>query len=155
MRDATASRNKANAKHGRTGRGDPTYVSWQAMKTRCLNPNSDQYPAYGGRGIGIAPAWLDFEGFLADMGERPPGTTLDRWPNVDGSYAPGNCRWATMREQENNKRNNVLFEHDGKTQTVAEWARESGVPYQTLRKRLDAGWSVHQALTQPIAQRSR
>ncbi len=119
------------------------------MRTRCLNEKSDQYPEYGGRGIKVALAWDSFAAFLADMGERPAGTTLDRWPDVNGDYAPGNCRWATMQQQENNKRNNVLLTHGGKTQTVAEWARETGLIYQTIRQRLKHGWSVAEALTLP------
>ncbi len=153
--ELTAARNTASTKHGKAGRSDLTYSSWQAMKTRCTNPRSDQYPAYGGRGIRVAPAWLDFRAFLADMGERPPGTTIDRWPNVDGDYEPGNCRWATMREQENNKRNNVLVTHDGKTRTVAEWARETGIGYQTIRKRLLGGWTPAESLTLAISRRPR
>lgn len=124
------------------------------MRTRCLNPKSDQYPQYGGRGIKVAEAWDSFEVFLADMGERPAGTTLDRWPDVNGDYRPGNCRWATMRQQENNKRNNVLLTHAGKTQTVAEWAREKGLIYQTIRARLRAGWSVAEALDMPPDRRT-
>jgi hypothetical protein len=154
-RELTSARNKASAKHGRTGRSDPTYSSWQSMKTRCTNPRSEQYPTYGGRGIRVTPAWLDFSAFIADMGERPPGTTLDRWPNVNGDYEPGNCRWATMREQENNKRNNVLVTHEGRTQTVAEWAREKGLVYQTLRARLRGGWTTAEAMTFTVSRRPR
>lgn len=117
------------------------------MRTRCLNPNSSQWPRYGGRGIKIAGRWEDFAAFLADMGPRPAGTTLDRWPDVNGHYQPGNCRWATMLEQENNKRNNVRLTHDGRTQTVAEWSRETGIGYQTIRKRMEAGWSAVDTLT--------
>lgn len=121
------------------------------MRTRCLNPQSSQWPRYGGRGIKIADRWSDFTAFLADMGPRPAGTTLDRWPNVNGDYEPGNCRWATMREQENNKRNNVTLTHDGRTQTVAEWARETGIGYQTIRKRMEASWSDAEVLTRSVA----
>ena len=85
------------------------------------------------------------------MGPRPAGTTLDRWPNVNGDYEPGNCRWATMREQENNKRNNITLTHDGRTQTVAEWAREAGIGYQTIRKRMEASWSDAEVLTRSVA----
>ena len=96
-------------KHGHNRPGSVTreYNSYTSMKTRCLNPNSPNYSMYGGRGIAICQRWLDgFENFLADMGERPNGKTLDRI-DVDGNYEPGNCRWATLSEQQKNKRCHV------------------------------------------------
>lgn len=87
-----------NFVHGQVG--TPTYKSWDAAKQRCFNPRDDHFPAYGGRGITMCPAWRSsFAAFLADMGERPEGTTLDRYPNNDGNYEPGNCRWATPAQQ--------------------------------------------------------
>lgn len=83
--------------------GTRTYRSWDSMKQRCLNSNDPSYPRYGGRGIEICSQWLTFIGFYADMGERPEGLTLDRIDN-DGNYEPGNCRWATAKEQRANQR---------------------------------------------------
>lgn len=84
--------------HAKRGYKSPTYYSWASMWTRCTNPNVKSYKDYGGRGVQICEQWGDFENFLADMGERPDGRTLDR-SNVNGNYEPGNCRWATRKEQ--------------------------------------------------------
>lgn len=84
----------------------PTYYSWQAMLLRCNNPVSKSYKDYGGRGITICDRWHTFENFLADMGERPAKRTLDRI-KVNGNYEPGNCRWATGKEQAMNTQKNA------------------------------------------------
>lgn len=81
----------------------PTYRSWQGLKRRCESPNDPAYRDYGGRGIKVCERWASFENFLADMGERPQGTTLDR-VDVNGNYEPANCRWATHRQQSRNRR---------------------------------------------------
>lgn len=92
-------------KHGHKAKGkaSPTYVSWSNMIQRCTNPNHHRYPLYGGRGIEVCESWHLFVNFLADMGERPGGLTLDR-ENNDGNYEKDNCRWATNSEQNGNKR---------------------------------------------------
>lgn len=89
--------------HGHTRPESPTYRAWGAMKTRCTNPNQPKWKYYGGRGITVCHRWSRFENFLADMGEKPAGLTLDRI-DVNGNYEPGNCRWATWHEQRVNQR---------------------------------------------------
>lgn len=121
--------------HHRVGHRTGTYLSWDTMTQRCLNPRNPNYPNYGGRGIGIHPSWRSFPMFLADMGERPPRGTLERI-NTDGNYEPSNCKWATRQEQLNNKRTNVVVEHDGKRMTLSQWAEFLGIPYMRL-------WHLH------------
>lgn len=94
-------------KHGHAKKGAHTraYQTWRHMKDRCLNPRNKRFFDYGGRGIKVCDRWLNsFENFLADMGERPEGKTLDRYPDNNGNYEPGNCRWATPLQQQQNRR---------------------------------------------------
>lgn len=122
------------------------------MKTRCINPKAINYPHYGGRGVKVCERWLhSFENFLADMGPAPSNKhTLDRFPNQEGDYEPGNCRWATHKTQNNNRRGNRLLTFQGKTQTVAQWADDIGINSSTLYHRLYRGMSVEMALTRGV-----
>lgn len=132
-------------RHGYTG--TPTWNSWSSMIERCSKP---AWKYYHGRGITVCDRWLKFENFLADMGERPPGTTLDRIDG-NGNYEPANCRWADHQTQLNNRPNfNRRLTFDGRTQTMAEWARELGMGVTTLHERLDMGWSIERALTTSV-----
>jgi hypothetical protein len=99
---AVEARRQATTVHGK--HRTPTYRSWDGMKQRCLNPRATGYKRYGGSGVTVCDQWLTFAGFLADMGERPEGTTLDRIDPARG-YEPGNCRWATASEQNRNRPN--------------------------------------------------
>lgn len=93
---------KRNTKHGM--HGTPTYRSWRSMLSRCENPSFREYKYWGGRGITVCDEWHKFENFYEDMGLRPKGTSLDRWPNNEGNYKSTNCRWATTKEQRSNQR---------------------------------------------------
>ncbi len=109
--DVTAKRNSDSATHGQAGKTG-AWRSWSAMRTRCLNPNSDAFDRYGGAGITICERWHSFANFFADMGARPHGLTLERKDNAKG-YDPDNCRWATRAEQNRNKRNPGPRRHHG------------------------------------------
>ena len=133
--------------YGVANRADPTYTTWQSMNQRCNYPAHKSYARYGGRGISVCARWADFCAFLADMGPRPAGTTLDRFPNADGNYEPGNCRWATSKQQSRNRRSSVWISHGGETLTLVEWAEKTGIKADTIAFRLRAGWPADEALT--------
>ena len=136
-------------RHGRTTGNDRTYRSWAGIIQRCTNPNDKRWHDYGGRGIAVCERWREFLNFLADMGERPEGKSIDRINNNLG-YSPENCRWATPLEQQNNMSTNVIVTHDGKTKTVREWADLLKIEKQTLYFRLRRGWTVERALGTPL-----
>ena len=137
--------------HSRNGKQTPTYVSYISMITRCCSPNHNSYPDYGGKGITVCDRWRNsFLAFLADMGERPLGTTLDRYPDKSGNYEPGNCRWATPFQQCCNRRCSRLVTIEGRTLCLSEWAQVRGWSINTIRSRMKLGWSAERALTEPI-----
>lgn len=135
--------------HGQ--RHTPEYHIWLSIIQRCHNPNNPTYHHYGGRGIVVCDRWREsFENFYADMGPRPKMARLrehsiERVDN-DGAYAPDNCRWATYTAQSRNRRNNRQITFRGVTRTVTDWEKETGL---SVRLRLNAGWSVERALTEP------
>jgi hypothetical protein len=132
--------------------GTPEWRSWSMMLDRCRNTRSESYSNYGGRGIIVCERWLKFENFLADMGKRPVGTTLDRYPNNDGNYEPGNSRWATRVEQANNTRRNRMIQYAGRSLSLADWSRDLCVTYKTLQQRLDRNPNVDAVFARLIAQ---
>lgn len=135
--------------HGQARKGKVCreWIVWQSAKNRCFNPSTIGYLDYGGRGIKMCERWKNsFEAFLEDMGRCPVGKVIDRINN-DGDYKPGNCRWATTFEQNNNKRNVPKITHDGKTLTKSEWDLERGYPIGTVARRIFEGCSVEKALT--------
>ena len=130
------------------GRKTRTYRIWAAMRERCHRQNHPYYNDYGGRSITVCERWNSFANFLSDMGEAPPGLTIDR---IDNNYEPGNCRWATIKEQSNNRRDNVLLEYRGQTLTIPQWAEQTGINVKVIEARLrKLKWSVSEALTREV-----
>lgn len=137
----------------------PTYITrpieyraWAGMKVRCLNPNFKDWHLYGGRGIRVCDKWRDsFESFYGDVGPRPSAVhSLDRYPNGDGNYEPGNVRWATRKQQARNwTHRNRLFTHEGESLTLPEWAERLGIARESLRDRIEGGWELGRALSTP------
>lgn len=123
---------------------------WQGMLRRCYYQKDKQYHNYGGRGITVCERWRkSYDAFVEDMGPRPSTKhSVDRYPNQDGNYESGNCRWATSKEQQNNRRNNRILTLMGRSQTMAQWAEELGISIYALSGRLSRGvMSVEEALT--------
>lgn len=143
--------NNDKIKHGLSK--NPLYQDWASMIRRCYNQNADNYERYGGRGIFVCEEWRDspekFIKWVESTGGRPKGTTLDRIDN-DGPYSPENCRWATYTQQSRNKRSNRFLTYNGETKCLSDWCKEFGLKNETLRARLNGGWSVEMALTTPI-----
>ena len=140
---------KANKRHGQSK--TPLHWRWALMHQRCTNTNLPGYKDYGGRGIRVCERWHTFENFAVDMGQPPPGTTLERRDN-NGHYCKENCYWGSLEEQANNKRTNRLITFQGRTQTLAQWIREKGLDYSTIWARLKRGWPIEKALTTPVKQ---
>ncbi len=130
------------------------HMTYTTMLDRCLCETDSDFKYYGARGIGVHPSWqVDFELFVdelyAEIGSRPRGAQLDRINN-DNGYVPGNLRWATSKENNNNKSNNRIVTAFGRTQTAAQWADEYGIPRQQVSNRLSRGWEPERAVSEPI-----
>ena len=139
--------------HGMTN--ERLYREWIDIKKRCNKPYSKPFKYYGARGIAICDEWANsfkaFSAWALANGYRDE-LTIDRI-DVNGPYSPDNCRWATKKEQGNNKRNNHMLTYGGKTQTLTQWADEVNISRTALRHRISSGWSVEQALTTPARKR--
>ena len=141
-----ASEHNSTHGHSRGYKRTKTYAAWSAMRRRCYDPKNSKYHRYGGRGISVCDAWLNsFENFLQDMGEAPENMSLDRINN-NGNYTPENCRWATQKEQVNN-RNVPLYTFNNETRSLKEWSKLSGVSEVTLRARLRKNLSAEEVLS--------
>jgi hypothetical protein len=148
--------NKINkTKHGgyRGDKESPEMSTWRSMMRRCYEFTKDNFGSYGGRGISVCEQWRGdngFANFLEDMGSKPSlGHTLDRIDN-EGNYCPENCRWATQKQQQNNKRSNTFLVHDGKRMTLKQWSEAIGIGSSTILERMKSGLSVSDALTKPL-----
>lgn len=148
-RARAASLIEENTRHGMYA--TPEYRAWGDMLNRCRNPKHRCYAYYGGRGITVCARWLKSDAFLADMGPRPsPKHSLERIDNSKG-YSPENCRWATRAVQANNTRKVRQITAFGRTQSIAAWAREGGIPAPAITWRLDNGWPPDEAVALPSA----
>jgi len=142
----------ANRKHRLEHPVHPLSGIWYGMHSRCENPNVKEFAYYGARGITVCARWsgkIGFENFVADMGPRPAGKSLERVVNSKG-YCPSNCVWATPKTQQRNTRHNRILILDGKAQCVAAWAEDLGIKSGTLCARLRMGWSTQRTLTTPV-----
>ena len=140
--------NGSRLRHGNRRKSGTSaeYSAWMKMRSRCNNKNNAAYKDYGGRGISVDPRWDSFEAFLADMGQRPSSAhSLDRIDNNKG-YSPENCRWATWKEQQRNRRSNTVYTVDGVTASLAEHCERTGVKYATAHRRLSVGASIEIAI---------
>lgn len=147
---AAIATSKAKKTHGKTvGGNQPIYRVWSNMMSRCYNQNVGSYKHYGARGIKVCDEWQTFSGFLADMGDCPEGMTLDRTDN-NSNYSKENCKWATQKEQCNNRRSNRHLEIDGVTMTVAQWGEQEGAQNAKLiYNRISFGWNAKDAVFKP------
>jgi hypothetical protein len=148
--------NQANAKHGdaRDGAVTPEYRAWRAMIARCHDPNHAAFELYGARGVTVCDEWRsDFTRFLADVGRRPSRRhSIDRWPNNEGNYEPGNVRWASPEEQARNQRTTRRYQFRGTWLTLGEIAERTGVPRERIYQRISKWkWTIEEAVSTPVS----
>lgn len=154
MRSATVNERERHG-HATLAGNTKTYECWRNMRRRCRDPRNKRFAQYGGRGITVCERWELFSNFLADMGERPAGMTIDRKDN-DGNYEPGNCRWATAQEQSRHRTSTIMVCIDGVSKCLAEWAVDFGADYNNARRRIqNFGWNPTRALLTPTLRRGR
>lgn len=150
--------------HARKGNQTPEYKAWGNMRDRCYLTTHISYPHYGGRGIEVCDRWRNgdgrmsgFECFLTDLGPRPSKRhSIDRYPNVDGNYEPGNVRWGTTKEQARNRTDNIYVDIGGVRQSLPDACELLGLDYRNVSNRMSRfGWSFERASTQPVQRGGR
>jgi len=161
-REVSSATGKLSLKHGHTVGKHATveYRAWKAMISRCADPANASYANYGGRGIEVCARWRGPDGFahfIADMGPRPGASSIKGGYSIDrvdnsGNYRPDNCRWATHRQQQRNRRSNHLVDYHGRKITLRELSEITGVSHVTLRWRLAQGWPIEQVVL-PVMRR--
>jgi hypothetical protein len=147
--------NGSRLRHGHRRKGKTTseYSVWMKMRSRCNNERCPAYKDYGARGIKVCARWDVFELFMLDMGPRPAGLSLDRIDN-DKGYEPSNCRWATMKQQQRNRRDNRIITFAGVSASLAEHCERLGLSYKTVHQRLSSGFTTDDALSRQRYQRA-
>jgi hypothetical protein len=142
---------EANTHHGKSS--TRLFLIWESMRKRTTNKNDVSYKNYGGRGITVCPEWQKFMPFYnwAMTHGYEDNLTIDR-KNVNGNYEPSNCQWATVKQQSNNRRNNIIITFNGETHNLKQWSEILKVSYKALFHRIKRGWSIEKALSTPVRQ---
>jgi len=150
--ERTKERGRAMTEAGLCITKDPAYGCWRSMNDRCYYTSHKHYLRYGGAGVSVFEEWrTSFEAFREYVGPRPsPQHSIDRFPCQSGNYEPGNVRWATPQEQQRNRSCNRMIDFQGLINPLAYWAEYLGIKPNTLRARLDKGWSVEKAFITPV-----
>lgn len=132
------------------------HSSWLGILKRVSATKGKYYRNYGARGITVCDRWRSFKNFVEDMGRRPgPEYSIDRYPNQDGNYEPGNCRWATTGEQTTNRCDNIFVDYNGERVLLVELTRRLGVSRGIVYGRLKLGWGLNEALHTPVQPRKK
>lgn len=153
LREDTPNSGWMRVRHGESSPPTAEWNAWAAMMSRCYILSAGNYGRYGGAGITVYESWHVYENFLDYMGRMPEsGMSPDRYPNGEGDYEPGNVRWATKRQQAQNRKTNHLLTIGDRTQCLVEWIRESGIAEGTVYGRIRRGWPTERLFEPPKTQ---